>query len=161
MSDIIIRPVEISDCDQIVGFINQLSLDTGLEGKVTATADNYRHALTRHPPLFHGLVVEYEQNISGVCLYYPQYSSWRGIAGVYVLDVFIDTSVRSKSMGRRLLGAVCRDAVEKWQAEFMTLDVDSQNHGAIGFYHRLGFETNKEDHKMTVFGESFKGVAKG
>ena len=159
MSALKFRAVEASDCGQLVLLLKELADVTGLGGKFEATSDQLELALAHQPPLFHGLIAEVSGQALGVCLYYPQFSTWRGEAGVYVLDLIVREHARGRSIGRKLLGAVCRDAFEKWQANYMSLDVDHLNQDGHAFYRRLGFVEDLSNKNLRLYGPPFQKAA--
>ena len=78
----------------------------------------------------------------GMLIYYPDYSTHRGEAGVYVQDIYVSDAARGLGVGRGLLAAMLRQ--QDWGAQFITLGVSADNAVAMGFYGRIGFRQRVE-----------------
>ena len=75
----------------------------------------------------------------GLAVFFYEYSSWRGVPGVYVQDLYVAGHLRGKGLGRELLDAV-RERSRHWGGRYMKLTVYDRNPAALAFYRRLGFE---------------------
>lgn len=82
------------------------------------------------------LVAEEEGRAVGYAL--ARYGD-HGPTTVYVSDLWVDSTMRSRGIGRELLRRVS-DAAIAHGSTHVVLDVDSQNRAAIAFYEHLGFE---------------------
>ncbi len=73
----------------------------------------------------------------GFAVYFPTYSTFVGLPGLYLEDLFVKPEVRGKGVGRELLRYLARLAKERgyWRIEWAVLH---WNEPAIGFYKRLG-----------------------
>jgi ribosomal protein S18 acetylase RimI-like enzyme len=96
-------------------------------------------------PLFWAVIAETDRAM-GMVIYYPDYSTHRGEAGVYVQDIFVDDAARGLGLGRGLLAEMMRR--QDWNAQFISLGVSAENHIANGFYTRLGFR--KRGYEMLI-----------
>lgn len=111
-------------------------------------------ALAATPPLVHGLIAEDASGPVGLCLWFPWFSSWRGCAGLFVLDLYIAPSARRSGLARQLLAAASEEA-RGFGARFIRLGVDRTNLPAIAFYDRLGFEPMEGEKMVDLFGPPF------
>jgi ribosomal protein S18 acetylase RimI-like enzyme len=107
-------------------------------------------------PAFRALVAEVDAPL-GVVVYYPSYSTLRGEAGVYVLDLFVVEAARGKGVGRGLLAAVM--AAQDWGAQYLTLSVSPGNVAAKAFYDKAGFRAREYDF-LTLDGAALEGLAR-
>ncbi|EKD59484.1 MAG: Acetyltransferase, GNAT family protein [uncultured bacterium] len=96
-------------------------------------------------PLFWAIIAETEAPL-GMVIYYPDYSTHRGEAGVYVQDIYVSDAARGLGVGRGLMAEMMRQ--QDWGACFITLAVSSENAVANGFYARLGFR--KRGYEMMI-----------
>jgi ribosomal protein S18 acetylase RimI-like enzyme len=87
-------------------------------------------------PLFRALVAEDGRPI-GMAIYYPDFSTHRGEAGVYVQDIWVEPAARGRGLGKRLMAEALRQ--QDWDARYVVLGVSPDNMTAHGFYERLGF----------------------
>ena len=96
-------------------------------------------------PLFWSIIAEAKKPL-GMVIYYPDYSTHRGEAGVYVQDLYVADAARGLGVGRGLMAAMMRQ--QDWAAQFITLGVSAENAVANAFYTRLGFR--KRGYEMMI-----------
>lgn len=106
-------------------------------------------ALQGANPAARGMLALEGAGTVGAALYSPTFSTVRG-AGVYVSDLWVAPEARGGGLGRRLLGAVLRDAGETWGAVRLTLNVYHHSAAARAFYERLGFVPVESYTTMTL-----------
>lgn len=87
-------------------------------------------------PLFRALIAEDARPL-GMAIYYPDFSTHRGEAGVYVQDIWVEPAARGHGLGKRLMAEALRQ--QDWDAAYVVLGVSPDNMTAHGFYERLGF----------------------
>jgi GNAT superfamily N-acetyltransferase len=82
-------------------------------------------------------VAEVEGEPIGFALWFSTFSTFRGQPGLYLEDIFVKPGFRGRGIGKGLLAAVARRAVERGcgRLEWSVLD---WNAPAIGFYRSLG-----------------------
>ena len=75
--------------------------------------------------------------VVGMALWFRTYSTWTGTPGIYLEDLFVQPDQRGKGLGRALLTALARIAVERGyrRVEWAVLD---WNTPSIEFYESLG-----------------------
>ena len=96
--------------------------------------------------------------MAGICLHSRIFSTWRGVPGFYVIDLYVVPEARGSRLGERLLTRLAADG----QAEgcgFIRLDVDVENAGARRFYRRLGFAHVVRDQSFAIGGDAFTALA--
>lgn len=108
-------------------------------------------------PRFRVVLAEENGVALGFCLFLPEYSSWRGVMGVFVQDIYLNHAARGKGLGRGLLAAALAAAAD-WQPQFMALMVKRSNVLAIGFYQTLGFELRDSADPMILAGEGLAAL---
>lgn len=96
---------------------------------------------------FDGVIAEQAGQVIGLCLFSIRFSGWRGTSGVFVSDLYVDTSVRTGGLGRRLLHETAKKGLSK-NCSFLQLDVDVDNENAINFYAHLGLYIHKNEIQM-------------
>jgi ribosomal protein S18 acetylase RimI-like enzyme len=101
-------------------------------------------------------VAEHDGRLAGSCITSFLFSTWRGVPGIYVIDLYIVPELRGARAGEKLLRAVAR---EGWSqgARFIRLDVDHMNAGAARFYERTGFRPHDEDRAFVLEPEDYAG----
>jgi GNAT superfamily N-acetyltransferase len=109
-------------------------------------------------PRFHCLVAHWEGQPAGFALYFYNYSTFKGRAGIYLEDLFVWPRLRGKGIGKALLLEVARIAVDGGcgRYEWHVLD---WNQPSIDFYESLGAQRMKEWLPMRVEGEALDKMA--
>lgn len=94
-------------------------------------------------PLFHAILAEDETQTLGMILYFPEFSTHRGQAGLYVQDIYVTEAARGLGVGTGLLAAAMRQ--QDWGAAYLTLGVDPANATARRYYANRGFRPRGYD----------------
>lgn len=158
MSEVTVRPARPRDCALIVAFIRELAEYEKAPGEARATPEMLHKALFEAPPACEALIGEIDGAPQGFALYFHNFSTWRGVRGMYLEDLFVRPNVRCKGLGEALLRSVARIAVERGCARFEWAVLD-WNEPAIGFYTRLGAKPMSEWTVFRLEGESLRAAA--
>jgi ribosomal protein S18 acetylase RimI-like enzyme len=155
---IVIRPATRADARVIVDLIRELAIyeKEPLTSVKATEADILRDGFGP-TPRFECLMVEAAGRPAGFALYFHNYSTWEGRAGIYVEDIFVSEWARGRSIGRRLLAAVCEIA-EARGCTRVDLSVLHWN-PARAFYERLGFVETGEWRRYRLLGEPLRRLA--
>ena len=110
---------------------------SGRPRPVKATPEHFRAALFGPQPAAYALVAEVEGEVVGFALYFLNFSTWEGVHGIYLEDLFVKPEHRGTGLGKALLTALAEIAVDRGYArvEWWVLD---WNTPSIDFYRRLG-----------------------
>jgi GNAT superfamily N-acetyltransferase len=165
-----IRPATPADIPEMLAFIRELAEYEREPASAQATAaDLLRDGFTE-PHRFHALIAECTERTSdveegtialvpaGMALYFYNYSTWRGHAGIYLEDLFVRPAFRGRGIGKALLAAVAAIAVAEGCPRFEWAVLD-WNTPAIDFYRSLGAECLSEWRIMRVSGEALSALA--
>ncbi|ALO94563.1 MULTISPECIES: GNAT family N-acetyltransferase [Streptomyces] len=96
----------------------------------------------------------------GFALWFLNFSTWRGVHGIYLEDLYVRPQARGGGHGRALLAELARICVERGyeRLEWSVLD---WNRPAIGFYEALGARPQDEwtvyrltDESLTALGSA-------
>lgn len=135
---VVIRPATPADVSTIIDLIRELAVyeKEPLTTVKATEADLLRDGFgpTRR---FECLLVEADGRPAGFSLFFHNYSTWEGRAGIYVEDIFVSEWARGRNIGRRLLAAISALA-EARGCTRVDLSVLHWN-PARAFYERLGF----------------------
>lgn len=137
MPDIAIRPAVEGDAEVILGLIRELAAFEHEADKVKATVDDLRRDGWGPAPVFEAMIAEMDGRPVGFVMVFRNYSTWEGRAGLFVEDIFVREEARRYGVGRKLLAAVARLAVERGSPR-VDLNVLHWN-PARGFYETQGF----------------------
>ncbi len=124
-----------------VGRIHQLVLDLAryerAPDQVKATPEQLRAALFGPQPAAYALVAEAGGKVVGFALYFLNFSTWEGVHGIYLEDLYVMPEHRGTGLGKAMLRSLAQIAVQRGYArvEWWVLD---WNEPSIDFYRRLG-----------------------
>lgn len=152
-----IRPAGDPDVPALSRMLAALSTELGY---VSAAADDMaalRHHGFGKRRLFEALIAERGGAPMGVAVYFPEFSTYRRRPGVYLQDLYLEPEMRGSGLGRRLIGAVLREAAT-WEAQYLRLAVHIDN-PALGFYQRIGFRTDPRERAYWVEGAEMQELA--
>jgi GNAT superfamily N-acetyltransferase len=158
MSDLVIRPAAPADAGVIFGFIRELAEYERLLHAVEATeADIVRDLFGPTPRAFCD-IAELDGAPVGFALWFYNYSTCKGRAGIYLEDLFVRPTARGHGAGKALLRRLARRCVDEGlgRLEWAVLD---WNAPAIGFYDALGAEALQDWIVRRVTGEALTKLA--
>jgi len=101
------------------------------------TTEQLQAALFGPAPALFGYVAELDGEVVGFALWFLSFSTWRGVHGIYLEDLFVRPACRGSGLGRALLTTLARECVERGYERFEWSVLD-WNAPAIGFYESLG-----------------------
>jgi GNAT superfamily N-acetyltransferase len=155
---VVIRPATPADAGTIVDLIRELAIyeKEPLTSVKASEADILRDGFGP-TPRFECLLVEVAGRPAGFALYFHNYSTWEGRAGIYVEDVFVSEWARGRNIGRLLLAAISALA-EARGCTRVDLSVLHWN-PARAFYERLGFVETEEWRRYRLQGEALRQLA--
>ena len=132
-----IRPAHVEDVPIILQLIRDLATYERAPGEVTATEEQLVDVLFGERPAAEVLLAFEGQSPVGFAVYFYNFSTWLGRAGLYLEDLFIKPEKRGKGYGRALLVELAKIARERecGRMEWAVLD---WNEPAINFYTKLG-----------------------
>jgi GNAT superfamily N-acetyltransferase len=151
-----IRPAQVEDVPVILQLIRDLATYERAPDEVTATEEQLTDVLFGERPAAEVLLAFERQSPVGFAVYFYNFSTWLGRAGLYLEDLFVKPEKRGKGYGRALLIELAKIARERecGRMEWAVLD---WNEPAINFYRALGA---KAMHEWTVFRLTRNGIAK-
>lgn len=156
--EVTIRPATAGDVEVIHALVRHLAESTGQQHRFMSRARDFLKFGFSSDPQFEALLAEKEGVAIGLCLFFYDFSSWRGELGVYIQDLVVDAAAREHGVGRALLRKTARHA-RKHGATHMRLAVEQDNETAIRFYEALGL-TESNDRVFAAFDEVFENLAK-
>jgi len=132
-----IRAARPEDAEVLVNLVRELAVYEKLEQHARATPDDFRRHLFGPRPSAQAILAEVGGEPVGFALWFATFSTFRGQPGLYLEDIFVKPVYRGRGIGKGLLAAVARLAVEAGcgRLEWSVLD---WNATAIGFYRALG-----------------------
>ncbi|OII63268.1 GNAT family N-acetyltransferase [Streptomyces sp. CC53] len=133
-----IRTAVSADVPLIHAMVRELALYEKALEEARATEEQLREALFGERPAAFAHVAQDESGeVVGFALWFLNFSTWRGVHGIYLEDLYVRPEARGGGHGRALLRELARICVERGyeRLEWSVLD---WNEPAIGFYRSLG-----------------------
>lgn len=135
----VLAPVTPADVDTVVELVHELADYEKEPASCHLTADQLQAALFGERPAVFGLVARRtpEGPVEGFALWFLNFSTWEGVHGIHLEDLYVRPTARGAGLGRALLTELARIAVDRGYArvEWNVLD---WNTPAIDFYRSLG-----------------------
>ena len=133
----VIREVEERDVEAVVALVHELADYERAAEHCTLTAAQLRTALFGPAPALFGHVAEVDGHVVGCALWFVNFSTWRGVHGIYLEDLYVQPAHRGAGLGRALLARLAAVCAERGLArlEWAVLD---WNTPSIGFYSSIG-----------------------
>lgn len=142
VDDVTIRPATPDDAGLVLGLVRGLAAFERAPDAVRATEDDLRRGLAGPRPAFECLLAEAaDGEPAGMAVFFPTYSTWEGRPGLKLHDLFVRERARGTGVGRRLLAALARVALERGCTR-LDLDVLDWN-PARRFYERSGLRRQR------------------
>ncbi|MFJ6486650.1 MULTISPECIES: GNAT family N-acetyltransferase [unclassified Streptomyces] len=133
-----IRSAEVDDVPAIHAMIRDLAEYEKVPHEARATEEQLRAALFGASPAVFAHVAETEDGeVVGFAMWFLSFSTWRGVHGIYLEDLYVRPGVRGGGHGKALLKELARTCVERGyeRLEWSVLDWNSS---AIDFYRSVG-----------------------
>ena len=131
------RRVEDRDVEAVVGLVHELAEYEHASEHCHLTPAQLRAALFGPAPALFGHVAEVGDRVVGCALWFLNFSTWRGVHGIYLEDLYVQPGHRGAGLGRALLAALAAECGERGlgRLEWSVLD---WNAPSIAFYRGLG-----------------------
>ena len=131
-----IRDARPEDMPRVLDLIRELAHFEKEEGAVELTSEELVKDGFGDQKLFHCFVAEVDNEIEGMALVYPRYSTWKGPV-IHLEDLIITEKVRGNGLGTALLDSVIKYGHELG-VKRICWEVLDWNEPAIDFYEKKG-----------------------
>ena len=150
-----IRPAVAADVPVLLALVHELAAYEREPDAVEATEDMLAQALFGPSPTASCHVAELDGEVVGFALWYVTFSTWKGLPGLWLEDLFVRPAARGTGLGKALLQALARVCVERGYPRFEWWVLD-WNEPARGFYRSLGAVPQEEWTTFRVDGEALR-----
>lgn len=155
-----VRPATADDAALILAFIQALAEYEKLAHEAQATLADIRRDLFGDQPRAFCDIAEIDGNPVGFALWFYNYSTFRGRAGIWLEDLFVKPEARGAGAGKALLAGLARRCVAEdlGRLEWSVLD---WNAPSIAFYDSLGALAMDEWTTRRMEGDALQRLAGG
>jgi GNAT superfamily N-acetyltransferase len=138
-----VRRITPEDVPAVVGLVHNLAEYERAPESCTLTAHQLHSALFGASPALFGHVATVGDDVVGCAIWFINFSTWRGVHGIYLEDLYVQPEHRGRGLGRALLEALAQECVDRGygRLEWAVLD---WNEPSIGFYRSLGARPQDE-----------------
>lgn len=152
------RSAKKDDCPIILKFIKELASYEKMEDQVVATEELLNQWIFEKNKA--EVIFAVENGIEvGFALFFHNFSTFLGRAGIYLEDLYVKPECRGKGYGKKILQQLAKIAVERGcgRLEWWCLD---WNKPSIDFYLSLGAEPMKDWTVYRIAGDTLNKMAK-
>lgn len=158
MPELTFRNAEEKDCGLVLQFIKNLAEYEEMLDEVVATEELLREWIFEKGRAEVIFACEDGKEV-GFALFFHNFSTFLGRAGIYLEDLFVLPEYRGRGYGKGLLRRLAQIAVERGcgRLEWWCLD---WNKPSIDFYLSLGAEPMEDWTVYRIAGDTLTGLAK-
>jgi len=154
----VIRPVAPADVDVVVAMVHELAVYEQAGAECHLTVEQLHAALFGSHPVLFGHVAEADGAPAGFALWFLNYSTWDGVHGVYLEDLYVRPGHRGAGHGTALLTELARVCGQRGYSR-LTWWVLDWNSPSISFYRSLGAQPMDEWTTFRLSGAALASLA--
>ena len=153
-----IRSATREDVLALLAFIRELATYEKKRHKCLTTEDDLLRDGFGPDAKFRSLIAEWNGEPAGYAVFFYFYSTFQGRPALFLEDLYVPDRFRGKGIGKALLAAVAKLAIEE-KCFGMRWEVLDWNAPAIEFYKRLGADFLDERRSVALVGKALRKVA--
>lgn len=133
----IIRRVRPGDEAELTAMIHELAEFEHAADECTVTESQLSDALFGPDPTVFGHFVEVDGQAAATALWFRNFSTWDGVGGIYLEDLFVRPQFRRRGLARKLLATLAGECVARGYTRLSWAVLD-WNVNAIALYDNVG-----------------------
>jgi GNAT superfamily N-acetyltransferase len=153
-----VRRAAPGDEADLTAMIHELAEFEHAAERCTVTETQMRAALFGESPTVHAHVAEVDGQIAGGALWFLNFSTWDGVAGIYLEDLYVRPRFRRHGLARALLSVLARECVDNGYTRLSWAVLD-WNADAIELYDAVGGRPQREWLTYRVSGPALSELA--
>ncbi|OBK75610.1 GNAT family N-acetyltransferase [Mycobacterium sp. 1274761.0] len=154
----IIRRAEPGDEAELTAMIHELAAFEQAADECTVTETHLRTALFGDDPTVHGHIAEEDGQAAAAALWFRNFSTWDGVAGIYLEDLFVRPQFRRRGLARAMLATLARECMQRGYTRLSWAVLD-WNVDAIALYDAVGGRQQTEWITYRVSGPELSALA--
>jgi GNAT superfamily N-acetyltransferase len=132
-----IRPARPGDEAELTAMIHELAEFERAARDCTVTESQVREALFGDRPMVQGHIAEVDGQAAAGALWFRNFSTWDGVAGIYLEDLYVRPKFRRRGLARKMLATLARECVAGGYSRLSWAVLD-WNTDAIALYDAVG-----------------------
>ncbi|MCV7409459.1 GCN5 family acetyltransferase [Mycobacterium florentinum] len=153
-----IRRARPEDAAAITDMIHALAEFEHAADECTVTENQISTALFGNSPIAYGHVAEVDGEIAAMALWFINFSTWDGVGGVYLEDLFVRPGFRRRGLARALLATLAAECVDNGYTR-LSWAVLNWNADAIALYDEIGGQPQREWTTYRLSGSALSELA--
>jgi GNAT superfamily N-acetyltransferase len=153
-----IRRAEPADVVAITEMIYELAAFEEASADCTVTEAQLHTALFGPEPIAHAHVVEIDGAPAATAVWFVNFSTWDGVGGIHLEDLFVRPAYRRRGLARALLSTLAGVCVERGYTR-LSWAVLNWNVDAIALYDAIGGQPQTEWTGYRVSGDALRRLA--
>jgi GNAT superfamily N-acetyltransferase len=153
-----IRRAQPGDEVALTAMIHELAEFERAPELCTITESQLREALFGDRPTVHGHLVEIDGEAAAGALWFYNFSTWDGVAGIYLEDLYVRPRFRRRGLARALLSTLARECLAHGGTRLAWAVLD-WNVDAIAVYDAIGGKQQTEWITYRVSGPELSALA--
>jgi GNAT superfamily N-acetyltransferase len=154
----LIRRVRPGDEVELTAMIHELAEFEHAADECIVTKERLRHALFGQPSIVEGHLVEVDGHAAAGALWFRNFSTWDGVAGIYLEDLFVRPQFRRRGLARKILATLAHECVEHGYTRLSWAVLD-WNVNAIALYDAVGGKPQNDWITYRVSGPELSALA--
>ncbi|WP_441007486.1 N-acetyltransferase family protein [Saccharopolyspora montiporae] len=132
-----IRRAHPADVPAMVELVHELADYERAPDECVLTTEQLHTALFGQAPALFGHVADSAAGVAGLALWFRNFSTWEGVHGIYLEDLYVRPQQRGAGLGGALLRELAQECVRHGYAR-LEWSVLNWNRPAIDFYEAAG-----------------------
>jgi GNAT superfamily N-acetyltransferase len=157
---LLIRRARPDEAGEIYSLIRELAEYERLSHEVEATEKMIADALFRENPVLFCDMAEWNGEVAGFAVWFMNFSTFSGRAGIYLEDLFVRPAMRGRGIGKALLVHLAKECVANGWSRLQWSVLD-WNTPSIEFYQSLGAVLVDEWKLCRLGGPALNALAEG
>ena len=153
-----IRRVRPGDEAELVAMMRELADFEHALDQCTVTEDQLHRALFADQPTANAHIADVDGEPAAMALWFRNFSTWDGVAGIYLEDLFVRSTFRRLGLAKALLATLAKECVDNGYTR-LTWAVLDWNANAIALYDAVGGKPQSEWITYRVSGDELSALA--
>lgn len=138
--------------------IHELAEFEHASDECTVTESQLSQALFSGTPTVYGHLAEVDGEVAATALWFRNFSTWDGVAGIYLEDLYVRPRFRRRGLARKFLATLARECVDNGYTR-LSWAVLNWNVDAIALYDAVGGKPQTEWTTYRVSGPELSALA--